>query len=87
MDDIEAEIKDLQNLESLPNSVVSTLTFSLPLVLNLMLEADTPDGGDFRIPIEVPTRPGSIVTISLIQGEDLNTSTLLVQTPTSTTPD
>ena len=87
MEEIEAELEDLKSLEILPNSVVSTLNFSLPLVLSLMLEADTPDGGDFRIPIEVPTRPGSIVTISLIQGEDLSTSTLLVQTPISTTPD
>ena len=70
--------------EGLPPSVAYRLEYCVPLALDLILEGDTTDGGNFRIPIELDST--NIVTAILIPNHAQNTLTIQVLTSTSTTP-
>ena len=71
--------------EGLPPSVASRLVYCVPLASNVILEGDTMDGGEYRIPIELEFTSAAIVT--LIPDRNLGTLTILVQSSTFTTPD
>jgi len=70
--------------EGLPTSVVSQLTYSVPLVYDLSLEGDTLDGGEFRIPIVLEYGKPVIVTLTPLDIQ--NILKIQVQRSTCTTP-
>ena len=78
------EFREQLDSKPYPPSGELVWTYSLPLVYELMMEAEDGVGGSsFRIPIEL--EPGSFATVTLIPKPDQNIVTIRVRNSTYTT--